>query len=302
MIQIKEIPALGTLWWFDLFDTPQAKEREITECIVDRLRVFERQYSRFLDTSLIGKLNRTGTLANPPDEFISLLQFGQRLYEETGGIFNFLSAHTQVARGYGSASTVRADADAAVLANPTTDLVCTDTQITLRRGAVDLGGFGKGWLIDELADMLRTSFDVKHFLINGGGDIYASTLPDGSPVDIFIEHPSKKKCFIAKVPLAHQGFAGSGTHKRRWRHNGIQQHHIIAQHTGAMHAHIIAQSALHADAFATVACAIAPPEAPNILEKQGLDYLLIHDNRIACSEQIGGCLLSSDDAQGIRDR
>lgn len=296
MLQLKEISALGTLWWFDLFDTPPSREREITDCIVHQLRTFEHRYSRFSDTSLIGILNKAGTLTNPSDELISLLQFGQMLYEETGGIFNFLSAHTQVARGYGSATGVREAAENPAPANPITDLVLNDKKIMLHRGAVDLGGFGKGWLIDAIAGMLRTSLGVHYFLINGGGDIYASTLPDGLPIDIFIEHPFKKKCFIAKVPLFNQGFAGSGTHKRRWRYNGIQQHHIIAQHTTAMASHIVAHTALYADVFATVACAVTPSEAPGILEKRGFDYLLAYNDCIAHSEHMKQCFLFPDDA------
>ena len=291
MIQIKEIAALGTLWWFDLFDTPITKEKEITEHVIDHLHTFEQRYSRFLDTSLIGILNRTGTLENPSDELTSLLRFGQKLYKDTNGIFNFLSAHTQVARGYGSPETVRAN-DSTTPANPTVDLVINKKYITLHRGAVDLGGFGKGWLIDDLSHVLRTVIGVRHFLINGGGDIYASTLPDGSPVDIFVEHPIKQKCVVAKVPLTNQGFAGSGTHKRRWDNAGTPRHHIIAEHTADITAHIIADTALTADVFATLACAVTPLAAPKLLQHTNLEYLLIHqDNSVTCSKHFKQHLL-----------
>ena len=292
MLQIKDIPALGTRWWFDLFDTPPEKEQEVVDCITDRLHTFEQHYSRFLNTSFVGKLNRTGSLANPSDEFISLLQFGQKLYKDTDGVFNFLSAHTQVARGYGTPDTVRTN-DSTMPANPIVDLVISKQYITLHRGAVDLGGFGKGWLIDDLATMLRTSLGVHYFLINGGGDIYASTRPDGSPVVIFVEHPTDKKCIIAKVPLTNQGFAGSGTYKRRWQRADTAYHHIIAEHTTDITAHIIADTALTADVFATYTCAVEPTTAPQLLQNNNLEYLLIYHNTVSCSEYFKQCLLFS---------
>ena len=290
-IQIKEIPALGTHWWFDLFGVPLSREKEIADRLISRLNTFEQQYSRFLHTSYIGVLNKTGTLNNPSAELVSLLQFGQKLYRDTGGMFNFLSAHTQVSRGYGSPDSVRAD-ESATIADPTVDLVVDRQHITLHRGAVDLGGFGKGWLIDDLAALLRTSLGVQHFLINGGGDIYASTLPDDSPVAIFVEHPTEQKHIIAKVPLTNQGFAGSGTYKRRWQRAGTPQHHIIAEHTADITAHTVADTALTADVFATLACAVAPSDAPHLLQDNNLDYLLIQRNAVSCSEYFKQCLLS----------
>ena len=292
MIQIKEVAALGTLWWFDLFDAPTEKEKEIIEYITHHLTTFEQQYSRFLNTSLIGTLNTTGTLKDPPEELIALLQFGQKLYRETNGMFNFLSAHTQVARGYGGVQTVRSSKSAAP-ANPDADLNISKKHITLRRGAVDLGGFGKGWLIDEIAHTLRTELKINHFLINGGGDIYATTLPDKSPIDIFIEHPTNKKHSIAKVPLKNQGFAGSGTYKRRWRNTDKTEHHIITKHTSDITAHIIAETALTADVFATIACAAPPQTAPKLLQNNNLEYLLMHNSGTAYSNFFKQHLLAS---------
>ena len=282
MIQIREIKALGTLWWFDLFDAPAGKEKEITNHIIHHLTTFEQQYSRFLKTSLVGILNTTGILSNPPEELIALLQFGKKLYRDTKGMFNFLSAHTQVARGYGSPQTIRSSKNSNP-ANPDTDLVINKKQITLHQGAVDLGGFGKGWLIDEIAKMLEKDLGVQHFLINGGGDIYASTFPDNTPIDIFIEHPTRQKHVIAKIPLTNQGFAGSGTYRRRWRSNDKTEHHIITEHTANMTAHTIAETALTADVFATIACATPPQAAPKLLQDSGIEYLLIHQNTTTCS-------------------
>lgn len=284
MVQIKKIPALGTLWWFDLFGVPATKEKEITEILTERLTSFEQKYSRFLPASLVGVLNKTGTLKNPPGEFIALLELGQGLYKETNSAFNFLSAQTQVDRGYGQPETIRSGNNLSP-ANPQTDINISKKQIKLHRGAVDLGGFGKGWLIDELAYTLKMDLGIDYFLINGGGDIYATTLPDGSPIDILIEHPTKKNLCVAKVPLAHCGFASSSTYKRRWKKTDKEHHHIIARHEYNMSANIISETALHADVFATLACAAPPQGVPRSLDKIGIEYLIIFETgAFACSD------------------
>ena len=290
MIQIKEVPALGTQWWFDLFDAPVSREKEITDRLVCCLTTFENNYSRFLETSFVGTLNTVGEVENPSQEFIALLQFGQRLYTKTKGVYNFVSAHRQVARGYGSDSTVRDSSADALSADPIADLVITDKRVVLSRGAVDFGGFGKGWLIDTVASLLQ-ELGVQYFLINGGGDIYASTLPDGSPVTITVEHPTIEGRIIAKIPLAHQGFAASSTYKRRWKHAGKSHHHIIAQHDADTAAHIIAETALRADVFATVACAMPRAAVPQMLKDNNLEYLFVCEDKSICSEQFEQCLL-----------
>ena len=285
MARIKKIPALGTLWWFDIFGILPGKiDKELTEFFTEYLTSFEQKYSRFLDTSLVGTLNRTGVLENPSDEFIALLELGQGLYRETKGAFNFLSAQTQVSRGYGKPEAVQSDGDPSP-ANPETDISISKKQIKLHRGAVDLGGFGKGWLIDDLAHTLKTNLKAEHFLINGGGDIYATTLPDGSPIDILIEHPTKKNHCVAKIPLANCGFASSSTYKRRWKKTDKEHHHIIAKHDYNVATHIISHTALHADVFATLACIAPPHGVARSLNKAGVEYLIIFETgAFACSD------------------
>ena len=294
MIQIREIPALGTLWWFDIFDAKEKQREEIEKKLISHMEQFEKNYSRFLPSSYVGQLNTKGELKNPQEELIALLTYGQKLYTDTNGVFNFLSGHTQVAHGYGSSDTVKNTPDQEP-ADPNTDLIIGKEKVVLKKGAVDLGGFGKGWLIDDLANLLKKSLNLQHFLINGGGDIYASNKPDNSPIEIFVEHPTKPNHVIAKLPLNNQGFGASSTYKRQWKKDGKKQTHIIKEHENAMAVHVVARNALTSDVFATIACASRPKEATKVLKKNKLkDYLIISGDDVICSESFEKYLLTSN--------
>ena len=294
MIQIREVRGIGTLWWFDIFDAKEKQKEEIKKKITSHIEKFEKNYSRFLPSSYIGQLNTKGELEHPTKELISLLTYGQKLYTDTNGVFNFLSAHTQVANGYGSTETIQ-DTQNEEPSDPNTDLIIGEKKIILKQGAVDLGGFGKGWLIDDLAEMLKKSLNLHHFLINGGGDIYATNNTDNSPIEIFVEHPTKPDYVIAKLPLNNQGFGSSSTHKRQWKKDGKKQDHIIRDHKDAMAVHVISNDALTSDVFATIVCASKPKEATKILENNNLkDYLIISDEGVICSKGFEKYLLTSN--------
>lgn len=294
MVKIEQFPALGTYWWVELFNADNARQDELTELITSRLTSFDATYSRFNPESLVYRLNTEGFMAldqvPDPDEFLELLAIGTDLHVDTEGVFNFLTAAAQVAAGYGGADSVR-PAAGDTLPNPEIDLLITDNEIKLERGAVDLGGFAKGWLIDDLATSLREELGLEHFLINGGGDMFATSTDTGEPIEIVVEHPLVADTFIAKIPLLNQGFAASSTSKRTWEKDGTLQQHILQTHNATAAAHVIAADAMTADIFATLSCAVNPDDAPSLLESAGLNYLLMIEEQIAMTPQFEQFLL-----------
>jgi len=293
MMVLDAFPGLGTHWWVEVFDLPTDQKDELAALLQKRITTFNDSYSRFSSDSFTTKLNVSGTISHTDvdDRFITLLKLGKQLFIETDGVFNFLTGTTQVHNGYGATGTVSADT---TKADPVNDLEINDISITLHAGAVDFGGFGKGWLIDAIAYELETQLGHPYFMINGGGDMYGTTLPDGKPIDILVEHPTVPKSFIAKVPLRNQGFAASSTYKRTWKKDDTEHNHIIAQHDADIAAHIIANSALEADVYGTLACALTPTVTPKILAEQQLDYLLMQGDTAVLSKNFESWLLQAD--------
>lgn len=52
---------------------------------------------------------------------------------------------------------------------------------------IDLGGLGKGWMIDHIAGIMR-EHGHEYFLVNGGGDLYVNA---SQPVEFALEHPTE---------------------------------------------------------------------------------------------------------------
>lgn len=258
MSQPPAFTALGTSWWIEIGDPVDVTTRTliINECA--RLAsTFSDQYSRFKSDSLVSQLNQRRTLENPPTEFIQLLVLGQQLYTITKGVFNCLLGEHLSARGYDSTYSFVPTPEPETLPNPLIDLTITDKEITLHAGAVDFGGYGKGYLIDQLANYLREQHHIQEFLINGGGDLYGTTLK-GQPITVYLEHPTAVGQYLGTTTIMNQGFAASSPHKRTWTRDGVTHTHIVGQ-VNRDATFIIAPNAVIADALATTA--LLAPEA-----------------------------------------
>jgi FAD:protein FMN transferase len=258
------ITALGTTWLVELFDEVSLEKADETHGLIRLfLSDFEATYSRFKPDSTISRLNATGELTTPDEATIQLLTLGQQLYRDTSGIFNMLVGEHLVARGYDADYSFMPKVEPSSIPSPLEAISITPKRITLNAGQIDLGGYGKGYLIDRLTELLK-EHGFKHFLINGGGDMYA-TSDHGTPITIYLEHPSVPGTYIAKTTLKDQGFAASSTHKRRWKVSGQEYSHIVDTSTKKAPSaddfgiYVKAPHAVTADAWSTTLL-ISPPE------------------------------------------
>lgn len=254
------ISALGTSWWIEVFDDIAIERHTVIydDCVAF-LRTFEMNYSRFADDSLVGKLNATGRITKPPAELQNLLNFGIDQYDRTNGVFNIMVGSKLVETGYDATYSFKSLTEHTLISNPQEVLHVGSDKIILDSGLVDIGGFGKGYAIDALARLLREQHDIRYFLINGGGDMYA-TSDHGAPLTIYLEHPTVSDTYLTTTTILNQGFAASSPHKRSWQSDGITYTHIIntfESPTGPEHrpdaTFIKASTACTADIFATVA-------------------------------------------------
>lgn len=249
-ILLDSFPALGTAWWIEVF-SPLPDDAQVTLATTLKTTItnFEARYSRFRPDSLVSLLNTTGVYHNPDEAFRAILHYGQTLHSRTAGAFNILVGATLEAIGYDAHYRLTPHEIPAVIPNPQEALVVAPEKISLHTGRVDLGGFGKGYLIDLLAATLQEQ-GVQEFLINGGGDMYASHEAE-KPFTIHLEHPTSAATYIGTTALLQQGFAASSPFRRRWVHNGIEYNHIVGNTDVSYATFVKADSARDADAFAT---------------------------------------------------
>lgn len=264
--------AIGTHFWIEIFDAISDKQLEATEGRLKLLSsVFNENYSRFRVDSLISKLNRERRLEKPSEELCTILSYGKNLYLRSQGVFNILTGHILEAQGYDAnySFTAKENVDSLLMGNPLTDLLISESEIILSVGNIDLGGFGKGYLIDLVASNLLAN-GIEYFLVNGGGDMYG-TSNGGEAITIYLEHPTKPGQYLIETTLKNQGFAASSPFKRQWKSREKIYTHIIASGDIPQIATFVkANKAVDADAFATVAMLRPEAKLPALATNESL--------------------------------
>jgi FAD:protein FMN transferase len=254
---IDDIQGIGTCWWFRIYDGVETVE--YYKNIINReIQKFEKAYSRFLPDSQISTLNRNRFLVDPSTELLELLEIGKKFSIATQGLFNPAIGHILENRGYDASYTFLNKGVHEKVASFDEFVNLSSGQISLTgEGGIDLGGYGKGYLIDKIANMFREELGIHNFLINGGGDIYG-----GGDLhhEVILEHPFALGYELGRIQLKNQGLGCSSNLKRSWKveQRGKPNGHIVnpnnlnaLSNTGSF---AIAESALIADIMATVFC------------------------------------------------
>lgn len=272
-MKLYEFDAIGTHWWLEMLS-----DQEFTDELIAALHrtadLFDQRYSRFRDDSLVSELARTGRLSNPPEELLRMLDFCKEVYEVTDGAFDIAVGATLHRLGYGERAHGRA-----LPKDIWSDIVYTKHEVTIPRGLMlDLGGCGKGWLINLFVDVLR-QVGIDEFIVNGGGDIYCQS---DTPIEFALEDPYDPTKRIGQTQITHGALAASNTIKRAWLDGDEHKHHIIdperddSSDTGIVASYVRADSALIADTMATIM--ILRPETQEALsERYNLQVILVKE-------------------------
>lgn len=224
--------AIGTEWAI-LIDEPlkTTQQTEILRACQRECERIDHKFSRFIRNSWLNELSQHTSGRYPlDDEAAFLFTLGKQLETLTDGLFTLNIAHELAALGYDAEYSLQAKTHTYTLEKGTYVLEETGTGIMLGiqgRVGFDLGAFGKGYLIDQLSEILR-KFDLEFFLVDGSGDFFGTTKADGTPWNIGLEHPRNPTQVIGTYPLRHSGFAASGITQRHWA--GV--HHLLNGVTG----------------------------------------------------------------------
>ncbi len=137
---------------------------------------------------------------------------------------------------------------------------------------LDFGGVAKGWAADRAARRLSVYGPT---LVNAGGDIALSgPMADGQPWPIGVINPFEPDQQLDLVLVPQGGIATSGRDYRRWKRNGVWQHHIIDPRTGlpaqtdVLSATVVAPSTYEAEVAAKIVLISG--------SEQGLDWIEAH--------------------------
>lgn len=252
---------------------------------------FEKQFSRFLPDSELTKFNiRAGLETKISDEFKELLLSSYKLSDLTNGLYNPFILPALYRYGYNKSfiSSHINDLTPNYSASEVTDWknlkIGTNGAKIPMNTAIDLGGCGKGYLADKLAEIIK-SYEVNDFWVSLGGDIVASGNDvDYEPWNVYIQNaydPSYSLEDAISYSDKTLHIASSGTIVRRSKINEKTYHHIIdpktykPADTDVLLATVNAKSTLLADVLASCAVILGSAKAIKKLRSMGADGLIM---------------------------
>jgi thiamine biosynthesis lipoprotein len=257
----------------------------------DRLFRFERRFSRFLPLSELSSFNRSAGLKTPvsPD-FLEMLRIAKQLSITTSGLFNpFIMPALQRAGYVKSAMTGHEDdqqtnySDRVVVGIEELEIGDNWARIPFRT-ALDFGGFGKGYIANQLASILDSS-NIQGYWLSLSGDIITKGHDeDGNKIYIDIQDANslgKTGNWVIECFDEHCGIATSGTFRRAGQNTKDPWHHIIdpstmkPAKTDIRLATICTNNTLMADVMASCAVILGSEKAPAFLKSHGVESALL---------------------------
>ncbi len=256
-----------------------------------RVYTFERQFSRFIPESELSRFNAKAGIQVPiSPEFHDLLVTARTLAEQTEGLFNPFILPAIQRTGYVH-SAVEQYADDAAPDYSDRSVVSID-RLELGDGwaripygtAIDSGGFGKGYLADQLGAYAREQ-GARGYWINLSGDIAAyGADADGRALTVAVQSadPTNQSSYLVTCPTSKPfGVATSGTLRRDAHKTNLRGHHIIDPKTGKpaatdiVLATVCTGSATQADVLASCAVIVGSKQAAAVLARQHTDTWLL---------------------------
>lgn len=288
-------PAMGS--YFELIidgDRPEAELRVIMDEAWDLVQRLVSRLSAYVPTSEVCFINENA-FARPvlvaPDLF-GLLRHAADLCDLTGGAFDVtVGPLTKLWGFFARQGLVPSDAEVEETVGRVgmghVELDSAARTVRLHRPGmeINLGAIGKGFVIDEVAGMLRR-WGVSCGLANAGGSsIFALGTPPDSPHGwrVGLRPGGTDARRLGVLVLSDRAFGTSGDHEQHFVVDGVRHGHILDPRTGRPVAHRISacslgDSAARADALATALVVMGPDEARRFCAQHGESAVVIDES------------------------
>lgn len=282
-----QFEAIGTVWHLLIDDALSSPVPEsLWQLILAKTDQFDRQFSRFIEGSEVTAFRHSsaGTFSISA-ELTKLLVAADHLRTLTYGTHDPAVGTLLEAAGYNQSYDFQPNTQAISdwrlpiwSVDPDTKTISIDGPVVF-----DIGGTGKGYWIDRVSQIITTA-GYPHHLVDGGGDMMATTKADGSGWFIALEWPGRPDTALGSVTLKNQGLAASDTLRRSWATknttNAENWHHLLdIQQKKAVNSLLgctaIAKNAWVADQVTAALSLVPAPEYPRIATALHGEYLVL---------------------------
>ena len=286
---IRTVALMGTMVTIHVVGRGADEQRTLeTEETVERafgwFRQVEACCTRFdAQSELMQLTSHIGVPVRASEILYEAVLFALAVAEESGGAFDPTVGYAMETRGfnreYRTGQIVHTGLEPGGAVSYRDVSVDPDRQtITLLRPLIlDLGAVAKGLAIDMAARELHA---FENYAIDAGGDLYlAGCSPDGEPWSVGIRHPRHDHQLFDALRVSDMAVCTSGDYERTSAGDS-DGHHILDPSTGASanavaSVTVVAPTAMLADALATAAFVLGPADGIRLLERQGVDGLIV---------------------------
>lgn len=256
--------AMGTTLEIIIF----SKDKKIAERIIDEsiklAENLEKKVSCKIDDSPISILNKKKELLIKDDFIFNLIKESYYFASITNGTFDPSLYNLTKLWGFEEDKNIVPDKESikkTLLTCGYKNIIIDEKvkKVTLRNNvSIDLGGIAKGRIVDEIVNFIKSN-NIKDFIVNAGGDLYACGLFQGKRKwKIAIADPFTKNDIIGLIDVTDIAVVTSGDYERFFvGEDGNIYHHILNPFTGypannGIHSvTVIAKDTISADSLST---------------------------------------------------
>ena len=238
-------------------------------------------FSSYRPDSEISRINQAAGDRPIPvcAEVLRTLAFGERIARMTQGAFDPTFAGAGRLYDFGPSSSVPTESElAAALLRVGIDKLKLDpvagtAHLTVKGARIGVGGYVKGYAIDQACAIVRKK-GFSDFILNAGGDMYVAGTKGKKQWRIGIQDPrGQRDALIATISAQDRAVVTSGDYERFFIKDGVRYHHILDPRTGrparlCRSVTVIAESSMPADAMATAIFVLGPEKGIQWIETQ----------------------------------
>ncbi len=286
------IQALGSDVTVVVSSQSQDNPDELFQNLALSVYEFERRCSRFLPASELSQLNQSaGRAYDVSDELLDVIRSARMMNLLTDGLYNPMLLPAVQRSGYLDSAVEGHETDAND--DYRSRVVCSMDKVLIRGStvtlpyntALDLGGCGKGYIADRLADELDRRNFPGYWVSLGGDMVTYGVSTDGSPWKTTVQSADSRN---EEAPLYIQtdgsraAIATSGTFRRavhassdgRWHHI-IDPRTLAPAETDVRLATVVDRLALRADVLASCAVIVGSDAAASYVERRGSTGVIV---------------------------
>jgi thiamine biosynthesis lipoprotein len=257
----------------------------------EMFREFGSNFSRFIENNELWKFNLSHGNVKVSDDLYEMLDLSMRYHKKTNGIFDISVPPHLLKEGY-----VKSSTEGYLGATTVTDKkyenlssldLLKDKHVKKPKNlTVDLGGIGKGFIIEKVAKSLSAKYE--NFIIDAGGDIYCRGKDVANHNQYWaldVENPIDRKSSVDIIMLNNMAVATSGINRRNWVLDKMKKNHLIDPGTkksvsnNLISVTTISSSIIEADIMAKTLLIMGLEQGLQYSENNNIASLFIKDSK-----------------------